>query len=160
MSVYYIHAPDLHLVKIGFAQDVESRFGKMKVDSPARLVILAVEEGGAELEAIRHEQFGGHRGKGEWFSYSDAIADHVAGLTPYSRPKRAPLGGALGSWMRENDHTLASFADLVGSSHGSLSRVCAGKQSPSVALIIRIFEATNGEVDPNALLAPWLGRGA
>ncbi len=158
MSIYYIHAPDLDMVKIGFAQDVESRFGKMKVDSPTRLVILAVEDGDTALEAQRHEQFGGKQGRGEWFAMSDAILDHVAGLAPYSRPKRAPLNGPLGAWMRDNGHTLTTFAELVGTTHASLSRLCAGKQFPRIPVLLKIIEATGGEVDANALLAPWLSK--
>jgi hypothetical protein len=152
VSVYYVHAPETGLVKIGFARDALNRFTKMQVDSPTRLILLAVEDGSAELENARHREFAVYRVRGEWFRLEGALADHVAALPPFVRPPRKPLDGALGTWLRKNGQTLSSFAERIDTSEATLSRICCGKQFPRRAMMLRIIEATDWQVDANALL--------
>jgi hypothetical protein len=153
MSVYYVHAPETGLVNIGFAKDPFSRLGKMQVDSPSRLILLAVEDGGAAVEAERHARFAGLRTRGEWFRFEGELSDFVGQLPPYIREPRKAIQGALGAWLRRNGHTLTSFAELVGTTETTLSRICAGKQFPRRQVMLRIVEATDWEVDANALLS-------
>lgn len=151
MSVYYIHSPETGLAKIGFARDPLSRFRKMQVDSPTRLILLAVEDGSLALEKVRHAQFAGLRARGEWFRFEDELSDFVGQLTPFVRAPRKPLGGALGAWMRNNGHSVRSASKLFGLTAGGISRTCAGKNMPRHDAVLRIYRLTNGEVTPNAL---------
>lgn len=153
MSVYYVHAPDTGLVKIGFAENPVSRLSKMQVDSPTRLVLLAIEDGGKPLERQRHQQFSDLRARGEWFRHAADLSAHIASLPPHIKPARkSRLTGALGKWLAAHDHTLESFAKIAGTTQATLSRVCDGKQFPRRELMLRIVEATNWEVDANSLL--------
>jgi hypothetical protein len=153
MSVYYVRSPDTGLVKIGFAQDPWSRLCKMQVDSPARLVLAAVEDGGKAIEAERHRQFADLRRRGEWFECTAALEDHIDSLPAFQRPpRRGRIAGPLGEWINSHGHTLVTFAELAATSEATLSRVCDGKQFPRRALMLRIVEATNWEVDANMLL--------
>lgn len=153
MSVYYVSAPEIGMVKIGYAENPAHRFSKMQVDSPTRLILVAIEPGGEAIENARHRQFASCRARGEWFRHEDKLAEHIRSLPPYARPQREALPGALGAWLRRNNHTLASFAVLVSSTEATISRICAGKQFPRRDVMLRIVEATNWEVDANALLS-------
>jgi hypothetical protein len=154
VSVYYIHSPDTGLLKIGHAQNPPSRLVKMQVDSPTRLVMLAIEPGGNAVERERHQQFAHLRTRGEWFRFEPelkALVESLPQYTPLVKSWRA-LPGPLGEWIRRNNHTLESFATATGTTSATISRVCAGKQFPGRAIMLRIIEATNWEVDANALL--------
>lgn len=151
MSVYYIHAPDLGLVKIGQTEDPPKRLHQLQCSSPTRLVLLAIEEGAAELEQQRHGQFANLRRRGEWFAFERALEAHVLTLAPYvHRRRRKPLPGALGKWLHEHDISLDEFAALIGASAATVSRICSGKIAAS-KYIEGVYIATRGEIDANAL---------
>lgn len=154
MSVYYVHAPDTGLVKIGFAKDPVSRLCKMQVDSPTALSIIALEDGGKALEAKRHASFAHLRVRGEWFEFGGALAKHIASLPQFEIPKkpRKIAASPLGEWIVSNGHTLETFARVVSSTQPTLSRICDGKQFPRRELMLRIIVATDWEIDANALL--------
>lgn len=153
MSVYYVHAPETGLVKIGFAEQPFSRLSKMQVDSPTRLILVAVEDGGKAVERERHQQFAELRSRGEWFRHELKLAEHIASLPPLIMPaRRSRISGALGRWIVANGHTLESFAKVAGTTQATLSRICDGKQFPRRDLMLRIVDATGWEVDANALL--------
>ena len=82
MSVYYIHAPEVGLVKIGFAADVAKRLRTLRSVSPARVVLIAVEDGDMALELQRHKQFNHLRERGEWFRVEPELIDHIESLRP------------------------------------------------------------------------------
>jgi hypothetical protein len=91
--IYYVHAPELGMVKIGFATDVSQRFSKIQSDSPTRLVILAAEDGDLVVEAERHARFASLRRRGEWFSLEGELAEFVASLSPFEKAtKRRAFG--------------------------------------------------------------------
>lgn len=85
MSVYYIHAPALGLIKIGSAADPVERLRNMQTGSPTALVLLAIEVGSLNEEARRHVQFAELRRRGEWFAFEGALAEFVQALPPYQR---------------------------------------------------------------------------
>lgn len=126
MSVYYVLAPDLAMVKIGFAENAAKRFSKIQSDSPARLVLVAVEEGGEELEAARHGQFAALRQRGEWFRFDGSLLEHVAALGPI--PAKSP--------------SLNARLMGVGISHSYASMILSGARTPPLPLAIRIFQQT------------------
>lgn len=126
MSVYYVLAPDLGLVKIGFAEKPRIRFSKIQSDCPARLVLAAVENGDEATEAARHEQFAAYRQRGEWFRHEGSLREHIASLPPIQK-KPLSLNGQLVS---------------LGISKAYASMILSGKMRPAVALAIRIFRET------------------
>lgn len=126
MSVYYALAPDLGLVKIGYAEKPKIRFSKIQSDCPARLVLVAVEGGDQATEVARHEQFADCRQRGEWFRHEGALRDHIAALPPI-QAKPPSLNKQLVS---------------LGISKAYASMILSGKQRPAVALAIHIFRAT------------------
>lgn len=150
MSVYYVHSPELELIKIGFADNPHNRLSSLRCHSPARLVMLAAEDGGRKLEQQRHADFQHLHVRGEWFRYAGALRAFVEALPPYVAPKGKQLPGPLGAWIKSHGMGLESFAALMGTSAATVSRICSGKMSP-VAHIHRIYEVTNGEIDANAL---------
>lgn len=126
MSVYYVVAPDLRLVKIGFAENAKSRFSKIQTDSPTRLVLAAVEDGGEAEEADRHQQFAPYRRRGEWFALEGTLADHIAAL-PAMPIKEASLNARIVA---------------LGISKAHASQIVNGKHKPSLPLAVAIWRAT------------------
>ncbi len=153
MSVYYVRSPASGLVKIGFAADARQRFSKIQSDCPDTLVLVAVEDGDMETESARHAQFAEFRARGEWFRDEGALRDHVDALPGHITPPRKITGnGPLGKWIAENGMTLNDFAEIVGTTQATISRVCNGVQFPRRELMLAIVEATDWAVDANALL--------
>jgi hypothetical protein len=126
VSVYYVLAPDLGLVKIGFAAEPKARFSKIQSDSPVRLVLMGFEDGDEAVEASRHIAFAEHRHRGEWFRLDGLLSDHVAALAPI------PL------------KPLSMNKRLVecGISKTYASMILSGKQKPCRPLAIHIFRKT------------------
>lgn len=60
--------------------------------------------------------------------------------------------GKLDDYLRSNDLTNAAFAQKLGVSEATVSRVRNGKQTPSWDLIIGISTATDGAITPNDFL--------
>lgn len=60
----------------------------------------------------------------------------------------------LADWLRRRDMTRAEFADLVGTSAATVSRLCACSVWPERALARRIQAATDGEVTALDFLDP------
>jgi hypothetical protein len=156
MSVYYVHAPDNGLCKIGYAKNPRARLHQIQVHSPTRVILLAIEDGGREIETKRHFQFVELRKRGEWFWYRDELKSHVESLPPYVATRK-PLAGPLGAWLRRNALTQEQFAGIIGSSGATICRICSGGRMPTY-FVEKIYIATNGEVDANALfgLSPEL----
>jgi hypothetical protein len=150
MSVYYVVAPDLGLVKIGFAENVRGRFSKIQTDSPTRLVLAAREDGDEDDEAARHRQFAAYRRRGKWFALEGGLADHIAALPP-APAKEASL----------NARIIA-----LGISKAHASQIINGKHSPSLSLAVaiwrttgwkcpRIAHATDAQLEVIEQIEPW-----
>ena len=71
MSIYFIHAPEVALIKIGYSKNWRLRFYNLSVMSAVQLELLAVSEGTIQEEQALHRTFG-PRVRGEWF---DATAE-------------------------------------------------------------------------------------
>lgn len=127
MSVYYIHAPAVGCVKIGFSTNVRARFGKIQADSPVDLVLLATEDGGVEIESLRHRQFARHHVRGEWYRYADDLIAHIKSFAPYIPQKRVSLNKKLVG---------------AGLSQSYASQIIGGKRKPPRSLAIHILRTT------------------
>lgn len=66
-QVYFLHAPSVNLLKIGYSGDPERRFEQVRLISPVPLRVIGVIDGGAEMERQLHERFAHLRSHGEWF---------------------------------------------------------------------------------------------
>lgn len=78
--VYFIQAVDGGLIKIGVAQDPESRLLEFQVGCPVELRIVALTEGGRELEKRLHQRFQGYRKHGEWFEPCEELLSLIAAI--------------------------------------------------------------------------------
>lgn len=58
----------------------------------------------------------------------------------------------LAEWIDRAGITRAEFARRIAMSQGTVSLLCQGKHWPSQKAAGRIFEATNGEVQPTDFL--------
>jgi hypothetical protein len=114
------------LVKIGFAENARKRFSKIQSDSPTRLVLAGIEDGGESLEAARHAQFAGYRQRGEWFQFDGALRDFVEAL-PSMPAKEASLNARIAA---------------LGVSKTHASQIVNGKGHPCLSLAVAIWRAT------------------
>jgi hypothetical protein len=126
VSVYYVRAPDLGLVKIGFAEKPKARFSKIQSDSPTRLVLAAVEAGNEVIEQARHVQFAEYRQRGEWFRHEGRLAEHISALGP----------------ILPREKSLNAKIVALGISKAHASQIVNGKHSPSLSLAVAIWRAT------------------
>ena len=79
VSVYFIQAVRLELIKIGVAERAESRLRGLAMASPDSLEVLGYQichRYGA-LETELHERFKEYRRHGEWFLPAKPILDHI-----------------------------------------------------------------------------------
>jgi sRNA-binding protein len=67
MSVYFISARELDLVKIGYAHDPVRRYYHLRTFSPVELTLEGAIAGGYEQERQLHQRFALARARGEWF---------------------------------------------------------------------------------------------
>ena len=69
--IYFIQEVGLlrNRVKIGFTDDLKSRLGGIRGDSPSPVKVLLVLSGDRKTEAIYHEYFARYRLHREWFKF-------------------------------------------------------------------------------------------
>jgi hypothetical protein len=100
--IYFVQADRVGLIKIGFAEDPESRLRELQVGSPVRLRLLRAEEGGREREAALHRRFAHARSHGEWFFPVPDLLAYVG------RPGRSAT--ALRAWRLDTIRRLCTLA--------------------------------------------------
>lgn len=61
----------------------------------------------------------------------------------------------LNEWLKSQNMTQTQFAASVGSTDPSISRIVAGQQWPSPALMTAIEAATDGQVTATDILATY-----
>lgn len=79
-KVYFLRCEQY--VKIGSGSDVQRRVSDHQISVPFKLEVLAVIEGGVELEKELHRQFAHHWERGEWFRLDGDLAAYIACLPP------------------------------------------------------------------------------
>lgn len=75
--VYFVHAPDAGLVKIGLTANIETRLASLRMGSPVPLVLLKAVRGGRTDEAALHSKWGSIRCHGEWFRATDDLLGSI-----------------------------------------------------------------------------------
>lgn len=81
MSVYFITARDVDLVKIGCAYDPVARFNHLRTSSPIDLALEGAIAGGFEKERELHERYAKWRVRGEWFTITPSIEREIDAST-------------------------------------------------------------------------------
>lgn len=74
--VYFIQSRGM--VKIGFSSKIANRITELSAQNPVTVRLLAVIQGGRDMERRLHEMLAEHRIKGEWFRRSDQVKAVVA----------------------------------------------------------------------------------
>jgi transcriptional regulator with XRE-family HTH domain len=59
----------------------------------------------------------------------------------------------LRRWLFEHQHTLAEFADLVGTSQSYISEWLTGKKTPNAELMGKVATVTKQAIMPNDFVA-------
>lgn len=182
MTIYFMTARALGLVKIGWSDNPHRRLCKMQSDSPVPLVFERVCEGGLEDEQELHRRFAADRRNGEWFNLSAGIAVFMDGLEfppakptgPNGRPMKF-AGTDIGALRGELGLSLEAFARKIGlNSKGHVSTLeRTGICSVRVAVAIEALSAgridaadlcedvriaRHGEANSPAALAPATGQ--
>jgi hypothetical protein len=67
-------------VKIGISEAPYRRIASIQTSNPDELEVLAVVEGGAQLEAEMHRRFAALHYRGEWFRDDTTIRQVIAGM--------------------------------------------------------------------------------
>jgi hypothetical protein len=96
--VYFLLAKDeadpaaAGVVKIGFTTSLRSRVRSLQTASAVPLRLLGTVEAGPEFERYLHRLWAHLRQKGEWFSYSPALANAIDQYVKApTRPEPPPL---------------------------------------------------------------------
>lgn len=89
MSVYFMQEQGGEgLVKIGFSDLPDRRLTTVRRDERNPVDILAVIDGGREVERMLHAQLASDRERGEWFRPTEAVMGIVRTAQNVSSPRR------------------------------------------------------------------------
>lgn len=80
MYVYFIHAPEVSVLKIGSTKNVVDRFHDIQTGSPVKLHLIGGFRGSRDDERTLHQLFKLERERGEWFTISTRL---LATVTRY-----------------------------------------------------------------------------
>lgn len=79
--VYFVQAATTRLIKIGIANNFQSRFCALQSMSPDKLQVMAILFGHYRQEERRlHKLFAKDRSHGEWFEPSKKLLKHIRGI--------------------------------------------------------------------------------
>lgn len=87
MSVYFITAREVGMVKIGCAYDPHRRLSYMQTACPVELTLEALIPGAYREERQYHAQFAPHRVRGEWFKITPEIEALIATFKAPEKPR-------------------------------------------------------------------------
>jgi hypothetical protein len=90
MSVYFITAREVGMVKIGCAFNPRSRFNTIQTSSPVEVALEAWVSGSYPEEREFHSRFAHLRVRGEWFKLTPEIEEIIAS-NPILVTKSNPL---------------------------------------------------------------------
>lgn len=85
MSVYFVSARDLDMIKIGYAFNPVHRYKTLRIFSPVPLTLEGAIPGGYDKERELHKKFALARSHGEWFRMCPGIQ---AEIDASSRPEK------------------------------------------------------------------------
>lgn len=76
-QVYFVHAPDANLVKIGATTNLRARLLALQNASPVPLVLIQSIAGGKDEERVLHQRWAHLRSHGEWFEASPELMHFI-----------------------------------------------------------------------------------
>ena len=85
MSVYFVSARELDLVKIGYAYNPVARWRHLRTSSPIELTLEGAIPGGFTEERGLHKRFALARVRGEWFKLTPQLQAEIDAST---RPEK------------------------------------------------------------------------
>jgi hypothetical protein len=85
VSVYFVSARELDLVKIGYARNPVRRYNHLRIFSPVELTLEGAIPGGYDKEREMHKRFALARVRGEWFKLTPALQAEIDDST---RPEK------------------------------------------------------------------------
>jgi hypothetical protein len=97
VSVYFISARELDLVKIGYSFNPIHRFQHLRTMCPVELTLEGAIPGGREKEAELHKRFKLARVRGEWFKLTPDLRREIKRS---SRPEKF-TPGAVRLWVKK-----------------------------------------------------------
>lgn len=90
-AIYFLLAPNLNRVKIGYATKLKQRIGNLQVGCPDKLKLVLALQGKCYWETALHAMFADLRVTGEWFKYEGALREFVenggVGFSPIYAPR-------------------------------------------------------------------------
>lgn len=78
MTVYFVRANNL--IKIGYAENIRTRLTQIAASFDGGLELVAMCDGGREVEAAFHSMFSDSRVEGEWFACTPLLEATIAKL--------------------------------------------------------------------------------
>lgn len=156
--IYFMLAEEMASLKIGYAENPQSRLSKLRTDCPCEVRLLAVMEGDTAQEKALHERFHVYRRRGEWFSYTSDLRAFVEALTPVIEKRRAKS-------------RIEQMSEAAGISKSYMWAIYNGKQRGPIPLLLHILKTTGwkhptlANTDNEALFAladavPWVRKGS
>jgi len=92
--VYFIRAEIGGPIKIGYTNRPGNRIRMIQGGNPEKLNFMGCIRGGAQAEAILHNELAAHRIRGEWFRDAPVVVRIVEALVDaYGRPRSEYLAG-------------------------------------------------------------------
>lgn len=80
--IYFVHAPDLKRIKIGFTVNLKVRLNELQMGSPADLKLLVAVRGPLQVEFALLAAFHNYRIHGEWFRAAPCLMRFIESLKP------------------------------------------------------------------------------
>lgn len=115
--IYAIHQLGTKAVKIGTANDPQSRMAGLQVGNPGELVLLATGTGGMWLEHEAHKYLKPARIRGEWYSLEHQVVWEVINALKARGTLTAWYVGKMAEGVKryERRKTLREFDRLLTS---------------------------------------------
>jgi hypothetical protein len=91
--IYFIGAPAVSMVKVGYSRDVEKRVRRLRATSPCPLVLLAIipvatetqRRDGVALEAFLRRRYAAQHSHNEWFRDEGLLKDDLSSAPNLTR---------------------------------------------------------------------------
>lgn len=83
--VYFIHAPEINRVKIGFSTNLKERISALSMASPTELILMGSVHGTYADEAALHRRFSALRHHREWFNGAATLISYIETVLAGSR---------------------------------------------------------------------------
>lgn len=139
--VYFLSAPSVCRVKIGFTADLPTRFMQLQSSCPVKLTIMGAIPGDSTQENQIHQQFWQWRNDFEWFTLTDSVRKGISEILAGSEAAIAPKRfDKMREWIRMQiadayntveDHRLAMGDRSKKRYEGMVNEVLADEAAPN-----------------------------